>query len=101
MNNSDDKSKDLLKKISSTRIKTAFIFPIAEFEKMFGHLWDPNQENAEVEGPEYYAELFQKFRKLVLDNGNDQIRKMDKDLDDSFEVAFKKHTIYFRGQGNG
>ena len=105
MNNNDEaydrKSKDLLKKIVQTRLRTAFIFPIAELEKMFGHLWDKTKEDHEVEGPEFYEDLFQRLRKAILDNGNNQIRNMEKDLEESFEVRFKKHTIYFRGTGNG
>jgi hypothetical protein len=97
----NEKSKQLLKAVIDKKLKTSFIFAIAQLEEKFGHLWDPQQENSEVEGSEYYADLFQQFRKAVLDNGNNQIRNMEKDLDESFEVAFKKHTIYFKGQGNG
>lgn len=73
--------KSNLRKTITTRLKTSFIFPIAEFERLFGHLWDETSTSEEVEGPEFYKNLFVELRKRVLDNGNNQIRAFDKDLD--------------------
>ena len=78
----------------STRMKTCFIFAIAEFEKLFGHLWDETKEDAEVEGPEFYKKLFLELRKSVLDNGNNQIRAFQKDME-NYKVDQVKHYYRF------
>lgn len=63
-----DVEKRKLRKEVDTRIKTAFIFAIAEFERIF---------KEDIDDDETFREDFQKFRKNVLDNGNDQIRLLD------------------------
>jgi hypothetical protein len=78
----------------STRMKTCFIFAIAEFEKLFGHLWDESKEDAEIEGPEFYKKLFLELRKNVLDNGNNQIRAFHKDME-NYNVDLVKYYYRF------
>lgn len=89
-----DNTRDILKKITDgvyspknelikdleKKLKTSFIFPIAELERLFGHLWKGSPDD-EIEGPEYYQELFNIFRKSVLDNGNNQIRNLGRSLE--------------------
>lgn len=76
-----DANKNRLRQSVVTRLKTSFIFAIAEIEDKFGHLWNPDSQDDEVEGPEYYKSLFLELRKRVLDNGNAQIRAFEKDLE--------------------
>ena len=85
-------------KATSNKFQTAFIYALAEIEKDFGHLWDENSADAEVETPEFYKELYHKLRKRVLDNGNNQIRLFQKEMD-CFEVAVKRQTVYFTKDG--
>lgn len=62
-----------------TRIRTAFIFAIAEFEREFGYLWNHENENEDLSDEEYeWYEKYLKFRKAVLDNGNYQIRCIER-----------------------
>lgn len=62
-----------------TRIRTSFIFAIAEFERVFGYLWNHENEDAELSDEEYeWYEKYMKFRKAVLDNGNYQIRCVER-----------------------
>lgn len=58
------------------RIRTSFIFALAETERKFGHLWNDRETK---QGREYYAD-YQEYRKAVLDNGNNQIRLLEQDL---------------------
>jgi len=64
------------------RLMTTCIFPIAEIENLFGHLWnhDEEDENKLTEKEKYYDGLYERFRKSVLDNGNKQIRKAMEDI---------------------
>lgn len=76
----------LIKKEIKTRIMTAFIYSIAQMEDLFGELWKHNEEDESklTEKDMYYDELYEKFRKRVLDNGNLQIRLAFRALDEFY-----------------
>jgi hypothetical protein len=64
-----------LNEIVSKRIRTAFIFAIAELENDFGHLWGEEKEESLVTPEEeLWYDRFCQWRKNILDNGNNQIR---------------------------
>lgn len=58
-------------------IKTTMIGAISEFEKMFGHLWGHGAKDGETtqEEDDMYED-FMYMRDVILDLGNDQIRKL-------------------------
>lgn len=85
-----EQAHSILKQIIAKRLQTSFIFSISELERIFGHLWrhEADDENFS-EQEEFYYNLYQEFRKSVLDNGNKQIRNTCKDID-GYEVSFKR-----------
>lgn len=76
----------LIKKEIKTRIMTSFIYAIAQMEDIFGDLWKHDEEDDSklTEKELFYDELYEKFRKRVLDNGNLQIRLAFKALDEFY-----------------
>lgn len=82
-----ERIKEVFIKCTSTKLKTAFIFALARFEETFGHLWDESCQD-EVESPEYYKNLYLSLRKSVLDNGNNQIRNFEKEME-NYEVSLR------------
>lgn len=68
------------------RVTTAFIYSIAEMEKDFADIFMDNDE--ELASPEEYRERFQKWRKKILDNGNNQLRKLLDELV-KYDVTWK------------
>lgn len=61
----------------SKKLQTAFILPIAQFEEKLGYLWGNKEDPDIMTDDEYkYYEIFLDWRKLVLDNGNAQIRNL-------------------------
>ena len=83
--------RQALIKATNTKFKTAFIFALDAIEKTFGHLWDENGPE-ELESPEFYRELYNKLRKSVLDNGNNQIRNFEKDME-HYEVSVRTQVF--------
>lgn len=71
-------AKEKLLEIVSTKIRTAFIGALAEFERIYGE--QPGWEEV---------------RRNILKNGNNQIRGFEADLD-RFEVQIKKYTYNFK-----
>ena len=71
-------------------LKTSFIFPLAEIESEFGFLWDHDSDSEEItEEQSEFEERYERFRKRVLDNGNNQIRFLEK-LIDKYDVKLKE-----------
>lgn len=75
-------SKDKLRDEAISRMKTCFIGAISSIEKHLDFLFVSDDGK----------ELFQELRKEILDNGNDQIRKFDKELG-VYDVKFKQYKL--------
>jgi hypothetical protein len=75
-------SKDRLSEGVKKRMNTCFIGAISSIEKHMGFLFETEDGR----------ELFNTVRKEILDNGNDEIRKMEKDLE-VYEVDFKQYRL--------
>jgi hypothetical protein len=99
--NVGNKAKQILSQQIHTRITTAFIFAIAEMERLFGDLWAHNEEddNKLSEQHLFYDKLYENFRKRVLDNGNYQIRELKKDLN-NYYIKFDKFKFNVKQDDN-
>ena len=75
-------SKDRLIETGSKRIKTSFVGAVAAIEKHMPFLFETE------EGKEIFASV----KKEIFDNGNDQIRDFEKDLD-VYEINFKQYRL--------
>lgn len=71
-----------IKKITETRIRTSFIFPVAELERLFGFLWGHEISDKSSLTPDQlrWLEVYKEFRKNTFDNGNSQIRSIGIDF---------------------
>ena len=64
----------------STKIKTSFIGAISQFEENFGALWGHNKfDNELTENNKKFRVIWEKVRAAILSNGNNQIRKLEKE----------------------
>lgn len=71
-----------IKDEADKRIRTAFIYAIAEIEKEFGYLWgEEKEEGATSPEEDIFYEKFMNLRKRILDKGNLQIRLFHKVLE--------------------
>lgn len=76
-----ESSKQRLLKIIATKIKTSFIGSLDEFEKSFGVLWGHGKHVSELTEEEHeFKKMWDDCRKQILTKGNDQIRAMEKEL---------------------
>jgi hypothetical protein len=90
----DDSKKRFLKTLE-TKMKTAFICPLNEFEKQFGFLWgDANYNNTNVAARQLkecleragieeslWLEIWNQVRERILTNGNNQLRALHNELE--------------------
>jgi hypothetical protein len=99
-NGKQAQSKQLFLDLMTNRIKTAFIFSIAEFERNFGYLWGHDKpENELNQNEKIFLQMFKDIRKRILDNGNNQIRNLHDDLN-YFNINFVTKTIIMRKLGD-
>ena len=81
---------DLKMKIAKF-MTTSFVFAQAQMEKEFGFLWDHDSDTEEItEEQAEFEDLYENFRKKVLDNGNNQIRFLNKLLD-RYDITLKEN----------
>lgn len=78
----EEDSKKRLGKIISQKIRTTMIGALESFEYKFEKY---------LEDPEF-KDMFQEVRKEILDNGNNQIRATEKELE-QYEVKWNRYTI--------
>lgn len=86
-------SREKLENIITKRIKTTMIGAVAAVEESLKQFWDNGGEKL-TEEQERIFNLFQEMRSKILDNGNNQIRLIEKDLD-NFNVELKIYHISF------
>lgn len=80
--------KRRLSNTMKTRIKTAFIGSLNQFEDMFGFLWGNGKNESELnENEKKWRSLWLQTRSKILYNGNSQIRLVDFDLS-NFDINF-------------
>jgi transcription termination factor Rho len=75
-----DESKKRLSKIVETKLKTAFIGALSNFEQEFGFLWGHGQKSDPTEEQEFIKEIWERTRTSVLNNGNNQIRAVRSEI---------------------
>ena len=96
-NHKNKQAKKVLEELVRKSIMTTMIHAICEWENTFGHLCniDEEDETKLTEAEKKYDELFEVWRKSVLDRGNEQGRRLLVLLD-SFNVDFKEVKIQVR-----
>lgn len=76
------KLQKILEQTISTRIRTSFVFPIAEFERVFGYLWGHEVQDKTLltQDQILFWGMYKEIRKSIFDNGNAQIRAIVNEL---------------------
>lgn len=87
-------SKERLKKIVATKMRTVMIGALSAIEEHLGFLWGHNSEEELTDGQAYVAELYQLLRSQILDNGNTQIRNAQTEID-MYTVEWNRYTYQF------
>jgi hypothetical protein len=84
-------SLERLKRIASRKFRTCFIFPIAEFETVFGlALWGHGLPDDQLTDEQRAnRDRWEQVRTAILNNGNTQARALQAELD--------LHTCQFVG----
>ena len=83
----DNKSRERLYNIASKKIQTTMIGAIDTIERIFGFLWNKNNDES-IE----MKELFDKARSEILDRGNNQIRNLQSEMQ-QYVVTWKRFNI--------
>lgn len=82
-------SKERLKKIADKKLQTTMIGALDSIEKHLGTLW----ENDEI-----LREKYELIRQEILDRGNDQIRKLNTEID-QYEVEWLRYHLKLKVKG--
>jgi hypothetical protein len=78
-----------LLKIIETKVRTAFVAPLAQIEEHFGVLWGKKRRPEEMTPQErQWWERYQAAREKILTNGNNQIRAMQAEVC-LYEIEYK------------
>lgn len=78
-----ERAKKIISDLAANRIRTSFIFALYEFEQSLGYLWGHEKLLADQEITDLerrFLNIWIKVRKNILDNGNNQIRNLDSDI---------------------
>jgi hypothetical protein len=85
-----EESKERLKKICSTKIKTTMIGALDSIEKKFKEFYSkdgkPTNEQLTLQ------RIFDELRTEILDKGNQQIRNLDTEFE-QYVVEWKRYTL--------
>lgn len=67
----------------TSKTRTSFIYCLAEFEELFGFMWGHGEKEENLEEEQRInRKFYEELRNKILDNGNNQIRKIEKELGD-------------------
>lgn len=89
----NESSKRQLLKILETKLRTAFIAPLAYFEQAMGHLWGHGKKESELTETElHYRALWNALRTNVLNNGNNKIRDVHNELM-QYTVTWNRYSL--------
>lgn len=73
------------------KFQTAFVCPLAQIEEKFGVLWRHKKDPEKMTLDErHWWEKYQAIRNVILNNGNNQIRAMEAELQ-TYTVRWDRH----------
>ena len=92
-NKGNQYAKEKLQKTVKTKMKTSFIGAIDRFEELFGHLWGHGLDYNELSSEQKrWREVWTSCRDNVLDNGNDQLRSLLKEIE-GYNVTKNRYHV--------
>lgn len=87
-----------LRSLVEKRIKTTMIGALAAIEDKLKEFWTPDDNKPLNTEQQKLFNLFQEIRANILDNGNNQIRLLENDID-NFNVEQRTYHLEFRKKG--
>jgi hypothetical protein len=94
-------SGDRLARILAKKLNTSFIGAISRFEQFFGHLWGHGQSEADCTPEQLMTrETWEKCRREILDNGNQQKRAVAQELQ-MYDVTWNRYETVLRPPTSG
>lgn len=94
-------SRERLLRIVETKLRTAFVGPLAQFEEHFGQLWGRKRRPEHMTAQERaWWELYQKARNNILTNGNNQLRAVQAEVA-LYDVVYNGYRRVFPVAGAG
>jgi hypothetical protein len=89
-------SKRRLKNITDRKFKTCFIYPLAEFEAVFGSIWGHGLSEEELNTEQKMNKAkWDRVRMNILNKGNAQRRALQTEID-LYDVIFEGYHMEFR-----
>jgi len=89
-------SKTRLFKITSTKIRTAFIGALSAFEQNFGDLWGHRLQDSELTEEQLkWREIWEECRTSILNNGNHQIRAVENEMS-QYLISWNRHQTFLK-----
>src|SRR3990167_4510701 len=82
-------SKARLEVIVNKKMTTTMIGALAAIEENFGFLWDGNSTESL-----HMKQVFEKVRKKILDNGNDQIKAVKEEFK-LYDIVWLRYQMEF------
>lgn len=85
-------SKKRLKNILETKLRTTFIGALDIFERTFGYLWGKDSPEPLDDTQQEMFEIWQEVRKRILDQGNNQMRAAQNEID-QYTIRWNRYTM--------
>jgi hypothetical protein len=83
------------KNLLTKRFQTTMIGALHEFEKAFGYLWGHDKDEQDLTDKELdFLDRWENVRNLILNNGNNQLRKTLLDLAKNQGKVTYKYKFY-------
>jgi hypothetical protein len=88
-------SNKRLGRILKKKLTTSFIGAIANIEKFFGHVWGHGKPASECTQEQLdMREMWDKLRTSILNNGNNQLRAVESELE-QYDIVWNMHRENF------
>jgi len=92
------KDKEIFKKNIITKLRTTLIGSISIFEEFFGRIWgfklNKNKEDLS-QNEKLWAAVWQKCRNEILNNGNNQLRNAECEIE-NYDIISKKVFVKYK-----
>lgn len=90
-------SRERLKKISVTKIKTTMIGALSAIEKRLGFLWGLDEDGKDSGHPlspeeQHLKDIYDELRSEILDIGNNQIRNLSTEIS-QYDVSWNRYHM--------
>lgn len=91
--------RDKVKKVAATKVETTMVYPLSQFEEVFGAIWGHGvPEEQLTDGQRQHRALWNSCREKILDNGNRQKRILLNELE-NLDFVPRRYTAVVLTKG--